>query len=153
MTTVSVTGIAAIQKTLDALDGRDRQNTLRRAVRAATKPLAAAMREVAAASDVPRSFQKIPAAKVSTRRGAGGRSVGANVRPKSPLFNIFEPGAGPHGISAAGGMLANEQAGFFARGRVQHPGMAARPITPRAFQAGAAAASKALADAILGTPE
>jgi hypothetical protein len=109
MNEIIVSGIPELQKVLDQLDGGDRQNLLRRAVRAATKPFIADMKEVAASSDVPRSFRKIPAARVSTQRGASGREVGATVRPKSPLFNIFEPGASTHTIG--GGVERQERAG------------------------------------------
>jgi hypothetical protein len=161
MTSISVTGVPEIQQVLEQLDGKDRQNLLRRAVRAATKPFIADMKEVAASSNVPRSFQKIPAAKVSTQRGESGREVGATVRPKSPLFNIFEPGAGEHEITGdfMGGPIGGASweaqgrkrpSDFAARGSVRHPGMKGRPITPRSFSLGEAAASQALADVILG---
>jgi hypothetical protein len=161
VTYIRVTGADDIEKALEQLDGRDRQNALRRGVRAATKPFIASMKEVAAASDVPHSFTKIPAAKISTQRGEGGRDVGATVRPRSPLFNIFEPGAGAHDIEGAflggpaGGSSWSAEGrkrpdGFAARGKVRHPGMKGRPITPRSFSMGEAAASKALADVILG---
>lgn len=162
MTTIRVTGARSIEEELEKLDGKDRANTERRAVRAATKPFIASMRQTASSSDVPRSFQKIPAARVSTRRGDGGRGIGATVRPKSPLFNIFEPGAGEHEIS--GDLLAGPSGSsswdasgrkrpeaFAARGAVSHPGFKGRPITPRAFAAGEAAALKAMADVIFGT--
>ncbi|MBV9487176.1 MAG: hypothetical protein JO246_14090 [Frankiaceae bacterium] len=161
MTFIRVTGTDAIEKALEQLDGKDRQNALRRGVRAATKPFITAMKEVARSSNVPRSFQKIPAAKVSTRGGASGREVGATVRPASPLFNIFEPGAGEHEIAgdlmvgaAGSGSWSSEgrkrPSAFAARGSVTHPGMTARPITPRAFSMGEEAATKALADVLLG---
>lgn len=162
MTFITVSGVDAVQKALEELDGRDRQNALRRGIRAATKPFISAMKDVAASSDVPRSFQRIPAAKVSTQRGAGGRDVGATVKPKTALINIFEPGAGEHEIAGdflfgQAGASSWDPAGrkrpdtFAARGSVRHPGMKARPIVPRSFSMGEAAASKALADAILGT--
>lgn len=99
MALVKVTGVNEIEKVLDALDGRDRQNLLRRAVRAGAKPFQAALKANAASrSDVPRSFAKVPAAKVSASMRRGGDVV-AVVRPKSPLFNIFQPGAGSHTIT------------------------------------------------------
>jgi hypothetical protein len=128
-------------------------------VRAAAKPMQSALKSVAAGADVPRSFQNVPAAKVSTRGGSSGREVEARVRPKSPLFNIFEPGAGEHSIEGA--LLAGPEGGsswtsagrkrpavFAARGRVRHPGMAARSILPAAFARGAPEAERILADAI-----
>lgn len=161
MATIAISGIQAIQKALEQLDGKDRQNTLRRAVRAATKPFIAEMKAVASAADVPRSFQKIPAAKVSTQRGASGREVGATVRPKSPLFNILEPGAKRHDMSgdflfgqvgSSGWDPQGRKRGdtFAAHGTVHHPGLASRDIIGPSFAGAQAAASKALADVILG---
>lgn len=155
----TIQGIPEAERAIDQLDGKDRTNTLRRAVRAAAKPMQSALVATAAGADVPRSFQKVPAAKVSTRGGQSGREIEARVRPKSPLFNIFEPGAGAHEIE--GELLAGPAGGsgwtsegrkrptaFAARGRVRHPGMAARPILPAAFTRGAPEAERILAEAI-----
>jgi hypothetical protein len=156
---ISVQGAKEAERAVEELDGKDRSNAMRRAVRAAAKPMQAALKAVAASSDVPRSFQKVPAAKVSTRGGATGREIEARVRPSSPLFNIFEPGAGEHGIE--GELLAGPEGGsswtaegrkrpaaFAARGRVSHPGMRSRPILPAAFARGAPEAERIMADAI-----
>jgi hypothetical protein len=162
VTSIVVTGVPAIQKVLEQLDGRDRYNAERRAVRAASKPFIAALKAEAAAANVPRSFQKVPAAKISTDRGPGGRDVRAVIRPKSPLFNIFEPGAGAHDISAdfmggpaGGGSWSREgrkrPSEFAARGTVRHPGMRARPLLPGAFATAEPAAMDAFANAIFGS--
>jgi hypothetical protein len=162
---LAIKGQADVLRALDELDGRERQNALRRGVRAAAKPFQAALKEVAATADVPRSFINVPAAKVSTRGGSSGREVEARVRPRSPLFNIFEPGAREHPIAPrraaalsgpadAGGWDAKgrkRRAPFFSRDGVRHPGMAARPILPAAFAAGVTRAEDALAAAIFGT--
>ena len=161
MIALTIQGIPEAQRALEQLDGKDRANAMRRAVRAAAKPMQAALKATAAGADVPRSFQKVPAAKVSTRGGANGREIEARVRPKSPLFNIFEPGAGAHSIE--GELLVGREGGstwssegrkrparFGARGKVRHPGMKARPILPQAFARGAPAAERALAEALFG---
>lgn len=164
---IRVTGGEAIERRLDELAGPGLANRLRRGVRAGAKPFQAALKEVAAASDVPRSFQKVPAAKVSTHGGASGRDVVARVRPRSPLFNIFEPGAkshtiaprrtgrlgGPAGGSAWDASGRKRPADFFSAGPVEHPGMAARPILPAAFARARGAALDAFAAVVFGTPE
>jgi hypothetical protein len=158
---VSVEGVADVQKMLERYSAREMQNRERRAVRASAKPFQAALKAVAASSNVPHSFTKVPAAKVSAHVGA---DVEARVRPKSPLFNIFEPGAGGHDIAGGafsgqgGGLLAGpaggstwtsegrkRQGAFFARGHVRHPGMKARPIRPAAFARGRAQAMQEIA--------
>lgn len=117
MTSVVITGADQILEVLEQLDGKDRQNLERRAIRAAAKPFQAAFKQVAAShqSVVPASFLKVPAAKVSASMRRGG-TIAATVRPKSPLFNIFEPGASGHSIGGgverqarAGGLRKNEQ--------------------------------------------
>lgn len=164
MTIVTTSGIPEIEKILDRLDPRDRQNAERRAVRAAAKPFQAALKRSAAAAQVPRSFQKVPAARVSTRGGASGREVSATVRPKSPLFNIFEPGAGAHEIAPHAKALSGPAGSstwdgegrkrpdaFFSMNAVHHPGMASRDIVGPAFAAGQAAAMTAFEEAIFAT--
>ena len=156
----------ACEKAVANLDGPALQNGLRRAVRAAAKPFQQALITVAGSADVPRSFRKVPAARVSTHGGASGRDVTATVRPKSPLFNIYEPGAKGHTIAprragALGGPAGSgswDNAGrkrgadFFSAGPVEHPGMAAHPILHIAFGMAEGAASAAFADAIFGHP-
>jgi hypothetical protein len=157
MTAVLITGADEILKVLDGLDGKDRQNTERRAVRAAAKPFQASLKSAAASADVPRSFQKVPAAKISTHGGASGRAVVAKVRPSSPLFNIFQPGAGAPQIAPKAPPRQFGQVGsgswdpagrkrpdtFAAHGPVRHPGLAARDILGPAFAEAEAAAMQA----------
>lgn len=153
---VRVDGVREVQQMLDRYSPRETQNLLRRAVRAAAKPFQAELKAAAEREDVPRSFRNVPAAKVSTRGGASGREIEARVRPKSPLFNIFEPGATAHDITAPfmagpeGGATwsaegRKRRAPFAARGRVRHPGMKARPLLPQAFSRGKADALHAAA--------
>jgi hypothetical protein len=164
MATVRILGLAGAEKAVDGLTGPALQNRLRRGVRAGAKPFQAALRSAAASADVPRSFTKVPAAKVSTHGGASGRDVVARVRPKSPLFNIFEPGAkrhtiaprragalgGPAGSGTWDGIGRKRGADFFSRGPVDHPGMAAHPLLPAAFAAGESAAQDAFAAVVFG---
>jgi hypothetical protein len=155
---------------VNELTGRQFQNRIRKAVRAGAKPFQGELKSEAAsrhggAENLPASFAKVPAAKTSTRGGSvAGGQVEAYVRPSSPLFNVFEPGAGAHEIAPhAGGRLggpagpggwsaAGRKRGgaFFARGAVRHPGMAARPILPSSFAAKVGAAETAVAQAIFG---
>lgn len=157
-----VIGGPAVRRMLGKYEGSALQNRLRRAVRAGAKPFQVALQSAAASDptgNVPESFRKVRAAKVSTRGGFTGRDIVARVRPESPLFNIFEPGAQAHDIEGpmmagpegAGGWTSEGRkrpAPFGARGRVRHPGMAARPILPTAFGRGTAAAKMAVATAL-----
>lgn len=160
-----VEGMAGVKAMLDQFSGQKLQNLLRKGVRAGAKPFQAGLKSAAASEptgNVPASFQKVPAAKITTHGGASGNAVEGRVRPKSPLFNIFEPGAGAHTIEASrSGRLAGRAGSgawdatgrkrgraFFARGRVQHPGMTARPLIPTAFNDRKDEAGDALADAI-----
>ena len=176
MTAIHLEGLPQVRKMIDSVSGRELQNRQRRAVRAAAKPMQAALKVQAATPGHPRSFTKVPAAKVTTRGGTSGRDVEAYVRPRSPLFNIFEPGAGAHTIAPGSSVTSRpgrtggkarkaalagpagsgswdktgrkRPAAFFARGPVSHPGFAARPILPAAFAAGEAAAMTAFEQAL-----
>jgi hypothetical protein len=143
----------------NASAARALHNRLRRAVRAGAKPFQAGLKAAAVAEptgNVPNSFRKVPAAKVSASMRRGGEIV-AKVKPKSPLFNVFEPGAGGHDITGpflggpAGAQEHWSQAGrkrakgFAAHGTVHHPGMKARPLRPTAFAAGKGPALMAIA--------
>jgi hypothetical protein len=146
--TLQVTGGDDVRRMLGKYEGREYHNRLRRAVRAGAKPFQQGLKDAAAAEptgNLPDTFRKVPAAKVSASARRGGDIV-ARVRPKSPLFNIFEPGADAHDIAPTKGVLSNfeqrrqwaDQASggpFFARRKVRHPGMKARPIMPIAFAA------------------
>ena len=162
-TSITITGLPAILASLERLDGRQQQNAMRRGVRAAGKVFGAELKSVAAGASVPRSFGKVMAPKITTHGGLG-RSVEALVRPRSPLFNIFEPGAKSHTIAPKRSTVLAGRAGsgawdrvgrkrradFHAAGAVRHPGMAARPILPAAFARGAPAATDALAAVLFG---
>lgn len=158
MANVEVRGADKVIRMLSWYDGRELHNRLRRAVRAAAKPIQGGLKSAAASEptgNVPDTFTKVPAAKVSSSARLGGDIV-ARIRPKSPLFNIFEPGADAHeiapgakgrmvgGLSGPGGQRWRGRS-FYARGRVRHPGMKARPIAPTAFASKRRSAEEAAA--------
>lgn len=172
---VHLEGLPQVEKLLAQYQGQPLQNKMRQAVRAGAKPLQQQLKFEGDTPGHPHSFTNVPAAKITTHGGSG-RQVEAYVRPKSPLFNIFEPGAhahaiapgssvtgraGRHGGAARKAALAGpagsgswdakgrkRKAAFFSAGPVQHPGMSARPILPAAFEAAAPAAEDAIAQAI-----
>lgn len=161
---IDIRGLPQAEKMLAEFDDKALANKMRRAVRAGIAPFRVEMRAVAAEPQYPRSFRKTKT-RTTTRGGAGGRAIEAYVRPSSPLFNIFEPGAGEHTIAPkGGGVLAGPAGGsswdaggrkrpatFFARGAVRHPGMAARPLLARVFASADPRAEDAVANAIFGT--
>ncbi len=161
-------GLPETRKMLAEYEGKELYNKERRAVAAGAKvfqaPLAAAARaHHGGAENVPASFAKVPAPRRSTHGGLSGHDPTATVRPKSPLFNIFEPGAGAHTIAPRHGDLAGapgegswtkegrkRRGGFYARGAVRHPGMSARPLLPGVFAAHLGEAEDAAANVIFG---
>ncbi len=97
-----VEGMPEVRRMLAQFEGRQLQNKMLKAVRRGAKPFQSTLKATAAAEptgNVPASFQKVRAPKVSTRGGASGRDIEAYVRPRSPLFNIFQPGATAHTIA------------------------------------------------------
>jgi hypothetical protein len=166
---IDIRGLPAVKRMLATVDDRTRQNLERRAVRAAGnifKPAlaaAAASRHGSGAGNVPASFRKVKV-KVSTHGGPSGRDPIARVRPISPLFNIFEPGAGGHtiaprrkgrlsGAPGGGGWDATGRKrgrGFYARGPVHHPGFASRALLAGVFSATVDRAETAATNIIFG---
>jgi hypothetical protein len=182
--TVSIDGLPEAKRRLEGLTGRQMQAKLKRAVRAGAKPMQASLKAAAASQPnghLPHTFKRVPAAKVSASMRRGGEIV-ASVKPKSALWNIFEPGAEEHEIEAGirgrnsarasrpsgtvGGLNFNvtfagvpvlagrggkrwRKRGFFARGKVKHPGMSSRSIRRVAFAAGKPAAQLAIARVLL----
>lgn len=147
---IDLRGMPEVQAMLDQLSPRQAENRMRRAMRAAAKPMREEIRRKASAGKFPRSMR-------ATRTRAHRHPFGVSVSPKSPLSNIFEHGAKRHAIGAAGKFLSNfegrrQAAGAFrggilaARGPVMHPGMGARPLIGPAFDAAKDRAEKAFAD-------
>lgn len=136
---VDLRGLPEVEKLLAAFEGRPLNNRMRRALRAGAKVMREEMRSQARSrSDLPRTFAK-------TRTRAHRSPLGVSVSPKSPLSNIFEQGAKDHIIAPRDApFLANREAGFFARGPVSHPGMAARPFIAPVFAAAEDRASEAV---------
>jgi hypothetical protein len=127
---IDLRGEKEVQDMLASMAGRQLANRLRRMVRAGAAVFRSALRDEA------RSRGDLPASFAKTRTKAHRNPIGVSVSVASPLVNIFEHGAVPHPIGGGGQLLANLEAGFVARGPVQHPGMAARPIYGPAFAAG-----------------
>lgn len=146
-------GVPQVKAMLAEFSPRQLQNKMRRAVRAGAKVFGGGLKSTAqshhgGAGNVPLSFQKVPAPKVSTHT-EGGTGVEAYVRPKSPLFNVFQPGAkrhtirpkrrgelkGPAGTNRWDSVGRKRAGAFFAQGPVSHPGMSDRDILSPAFQA------------------
>ena len=105
MTFIRIVGLDECIDAIHKLTPAEQSNAYRRAVRAGGKVFQAGLKDTARSmhgggSNVPLSFQKVPAPKVTTRGGDSGRDIESRVRPSSPLFNIFEPGAGSHPIQA-----------------------------------------------------
>jgi len=138
----TVRGYPEVQRTLNALQGGELVNRTRRGTRAGAKVMRAELRARAASSQFPATFRK------TVTRGHR-NPVGTSVGILSPLINIFEPGADPHPIGAAGQVLVNSETGFFARGPVDHPGMAARPLIGPTFEATKDEAAEAAIDTIM----
>lgn len=100
MSTLDVRGLPETKAMLEQFTGRELVNRMRRAVRAGGNEFKEALEETAAAEptgNLPKTFQKARV-RVSSSMRRGGVPT-AIVRPKSPLFNIFEPGAGAHTIT------------------------------------------------------
>jgi hypothetical protein len=116
---VHLEGLPQVRKMLDQFEGQQLQNKMRVAVRAGLKPFQKTLAFEGDTPGHPHSFTKVPAGKVTTRGGASGREIEGYVRPKSPLFNIFEPGAKGHTITPGSRM-----------------GNSSRPSRPTATKAG-----------------
>jgi hypothetical protein len=97
MTHVGIVGQPQVMAALDRLDDRSRQNLERRAVRAGAKVIQRQMRFEGDTPGHPHSFTKV-VVRVSSSMRRGGVPT-AFVRPRSPLFNILEPGARAHTIT------------------------------------------------------
>ena len=138
-----VRGAAETKAMLAEFQGQKLQNRTRRALRAGAKVMREGLRDEARSrGDLPKSFRK-------TRTRGHRNPVGVSVSPSSSLSNIFEGGADPHTIAPTKGpALANRDAGFFARGPVNHPGMAARPFIGPVFDAHEGAAKDAVGDTL-----
>lgn len=141
--TVDHRGVPAVKAMLAEVAGAKLNNRTRRALRAGIKPLREELRRRASSGCFPRKFR-------ATRTRAHRHPLGVSVSPGSPLSTIFERGAASHQIAPkAASVLSNAETGFFARGAVQHPGMAARPLIAPAFDAARDDAERAFADTLL----
>lgn len=100
---IDLRGMPEVRAMIHSVDDKERVNRERRAVRAAGnvfKPIVAAeaaSRHGSGSGNVPASFRKVRVKVSSSNRR--GRQPTAIIRPRSPLFNIFEPGASSHTIT------------------------------------------------------
>lgn len=131
---VDVQGLPEVHKMLAQVEGRELNNRTRRALRAATAEFRGPMRAKASSGRFPRKFRK-------TRTRAHRSPLGVSVSPASPLSPIFEHGAKPHAIPIGKGPFAGSV--------IQHPGMAARPLSGPVFDANQRKAEDAFADKLL----
>ena len=165
MVFIKVVGLDEVIDAIHKLTPAEQSNAYRRAVRAGGKVFQAGLKDTARSmhgggSNVPLSFQKVPAPKVTTRGGDSGMDIESRVRPSSPLFNIFEPGAGGHTIPASpvlkgpAGSGAWDRVGrkrpndFFSVNAVRHPGLKSRPMLEPTFNRRVPAAIEAVVDVL-----
>jgi hypothetical protein len=114
--TIHLEGLPAVEKLLAQYQGQPLQNKMRQAVRAGMKPFQQQLKFEGDTPGHPHSFTNVPAAKITTHGGESGRAVEGSVKPRSPLFNIFEPGAHPHVITPGSKGVASERTtSMFAR--------------------------------------
>lgn len=131
--TLDLRGLPECQAMLDQFQGQPLQNRTRRALRAGIAVIRSALRAKASSGKFPRKFKR-------TRTRGHRNPVGVSVSPGSPLSTIFEHGARPHAIPITRGPFAGRS--------IQHPGMAARPLSGPVFDAKRAEAERAVADAL-----
>lgn len=131
--TVDLRGLPEVNEMLAQFEGQKLQNRTRKALRAGVKALRGPLRAKAASGRFPRKFKK-------TRTRGHRNPVGVSVSPASPLSTIFEHGAKPHGIPISKGPFAGRT--------VQHPGMAARPLSGPVFDAHRDDAERAIHSAL-----
>lgn len=141
---VSLRGDREVRELLDSLSGRELANRTRRATRAGVAVMRPVLRARAKDPKYPRSY-----AKIATK---GHRDLSTSIGPVSPLWNIFEGGAGPHRIAPKHApVLSNPDTSppFFSRGPVMHPGVRALPFTVPVFEETKDKASDAALDKLL----
>lgn len=129
--TVDLQGLPEVEKMLAQFDGAPLNNRVRRALRAGIAVIRPALRTRARSGGFPRKFAK-------TRTRPHRNPLGVSVSPGSPLSTVFEHGARPHAIPI--------KSGPFAGRTIQHPGMAARPLSGPVFDAKRGEAEDAFAD-------
>lgn len=130
-----VRGMDEVKHMLAQVQGRELNNRMRRSLRAAVAALRGPLRAAASTNRYPRKFRR-------TRTRAHRNPLGVSVSPGSPLSTIFEHGARPHAIPIKRGPMAGRT--------VQHPGMAARPLSGPVFDANQRKAEEAFIQTLLG---
>ena len=129
---VDLVGMPEVQKMLSEFEGQKLQNRTRRALRSGAAVIRGPLRAAARSGRFPAKFKR-------TRTRAHRNPVGVSVSPGSPLSTIFEHGAKPHriGIPTRNGVIP-----------VQHPGMAARPLSGPVFDANRQKAEDAVRESL-----
>lgn len=126
-------GLPEVQKLLDQFQGGPLNNRTRRALRAGVAVFRGPMRAKASSGRFPRKFRK-------TKTRPHRNPLGVSLSPGSPLSTIFEHGAKPHAIPISKGPFAGSV--------IQHPGMAARPLSGPVFDANQRKAEEAFASTL-----
>lgn len=130
---VDLRGLPEVQAMLSQFEGQPLQNRTRKALRAGIAVIRGPLRAAASSGRFPRKFKR-------TRTRAHRNPLGVSVSPGSPLSTIFEHGAKPHAIPITKGPFAGRS--------IQHPGMAARPLSGPVFDANRGKAEQAVSDAL-----
>ena len=133
--TLDLRGTPEVEKMLSEFEGQPLQNRTRKALRAGIAIMRKELRARASTNRYPKTFRK-------TRTRGHRNPVGVSVSPGSPLSTIFEHGAKPHAIPITKGPFEGRT--------IQHPGMAARPLSGPAFDSKRDEAERAIADALFG---
>lgn len=126
-------GLPGAEALFAEFEGQKLQNRIRRGLRAGVAVIRRPLRSKAGSGGFPRKFKR-------TRTRGHRNPVGVSLSPGSPLSTIFERGARPHAIPITKGRFAGRT--------VQHPGMAARPISGPVFDSHQREAENAITDAI-----
>lgn len=133
MILLDLRGLPEVNALLGEFQGGKLNNRTRRALRAGVKVFRGPMRTAASDSRFPRKFKR-------TRTRGHRNPLGVSLSPGSPLSTIFEHGAKPHAIPITKGPFAGRT--------VQHPGMAARPLSGPVFDANRGKAEQAFASTL-----
>lgn len=133
MATIDLRGLPEVNQMLAQFEGKALNNRMRRSLRGAGAVFRKRMRAAGRMgwANRPRSFNR-------TRTRNHRNPLGVSVSPQSALSNIFEGGAGPHGIPITKGSFAGRT--------IRHPGVAARPFVGPIFEAGEDQARDAFGD-------
>lgn len=125
---IELDGLPECQKMLRDFEPKAMANRERRALRAGAAVFRKYLRAAGSSGRYPRKFR-------TTKTRSHRNPLGVSVSPGSPLSPIFEHGARPHVIPI--------RKGPFAGANINHPGMAARPISGPVYDAHSGEAERA----------